>query len=268
VTSTAKHHPRVLSTSSLPTGSSPILHPAAVPDEGASDFLLAMSTPRPSALQQQQGTNSHSPGPSSRIQSPISSRDSSPAGPFMNRNNNFSSASTTASTASRGMRSRKNSHEVSPQRSQPSGSSGAPSSAAPPTAAALQKALSSATIPELQPSTASDSSRLPRATKNGIAKDVPSWPVSPRLKSPPPSSNSRRSSAARPQQRRGESGAASSSSAAPDIVVQAPANLPDESSETEGQAVKHTARTGNAISTLETVQETNTPVANDPASNK
>src|ERR1700759_2917205 len=98
-------------------------------------------------------------------QSPKSSRDSSPA-PFVPSG----STNTAASAGSRGMRSRKNSHEVSPVR-QSSGASTVPS------AAAIQRALSGAGVPQLQPTTTADSSsRIPRSQRsNGdVAKESPS----------------------------------------------------------------------------------------------
>lgn len=56
-----------------------------------------------------------------------------------------------------------------------------------PSAAAIQRALSASNVPSLANSTPKDSaSRLPRAAQLG-AEEPPSWPVSPRLKSPPPS---------------------------------------------------------------------------------
>jgi hypothetical protein len=217
-----------------------------------------MSTPRASALPQlhaSASTPNASVGPSSRVHSPVSSRDSSPAGPYATRNNNFSSANTSSSNASRGMRSRKNSHEVSPQRPQ----SSVASSSTTPNAAALQKALSSAGAPELQPTTTADSSRIPRAAKPG--RETPSWPVSPRLKSPPPSTSSRRSSATKPQRR-----PEPASSVPPEIVVQAAAPTPTEESSAEPDThhSKSSTRIG-AVSTLETVQESNSPLPSDPA---
>jgi hypothetical protein len=65
-----------------------------------------------------------------------------------------------------------------------------------PSAAAIQRALSAASVPQLQAGAASDAtSKLPKASKSaGASGDTtPRWPSSPRLKSPPPS---RRGSAA------------------------------------------------------------------------
>ena len=67
-----------------------------------------------------------------------------------------------------------------------------------PSAAAIQRALSAATTPQLQLGAQDASSKLPKATTpksgSGSGGNTPHWPTSPRLKSPPPS-GSRRGSA-------------------------------------------------------------------------
>ncbi|KAF2671149.1 hypothetical protein BT63DRAFT_209495 [Microthyrium microscopicum] len=172
--------------------------------------------------------------------SPRSSRDSSPAGPPFRH----TSSTGATSTASRGMRSRKNSHDVSPQRPPSSFNSTVPS------AAAIQRALSQ-TVPQLQPSITSDiNSRLPRAQKtNGISeeRERPSWPVSPRLKSPPPATSSRRGSKNSPRK-----------------VTE---NVDDASESSDMPTPKASSRaTSNNAPALETVQETTPPVTTDTAS--
>src|ERR1700743_1948892 len=86
----------------------------------------------------------------SGLSSPRSSRDPSPGGP--------PGPSPAAPTANppRGARSRKNSHEVSPQRQ--------PNLPPSPSAAIIQRALANASFPALQPST-DPSSRLPRSQR-------------------------------------------------------------------------------------------------------
>src|SRR5205809_5220555 len=84
-------------------------------------------------------TASRSP---SAAASPWSSRDSSPAGRLPRQQ--------AGSTAARGMRSRKNSHDASPSRPTQPLTSTAPS------AAAIKRALSAATAPQLQPGPAAE----------------------------------------------------------------------------------------------------------------
>ncbi|KZF20083.1 hypothetical protein L228DRAFT_35288 [Xylona heveae TC161] len=83
------------------------------------------------------------------------------------------------------IRSRRNSQELSPNRT-PEGASSM--SAGMPSAAAVQRALSVSGIPTLQPSGYSESSRNGRAQKSGgsSAEGTPRWPLSPRITSPPP----------------------------------------------------------------------------------
>jgi hypothetical protein len=146
------------------------------------------------------------------------------------------------------MRSRKNSHEVSPQRQ--------PNLPTSPSAAVIQRALSNAAIPPLQP-TSDHSSRLPRSQRtNGSgdpSKDTPSWPVSPRLKSPPPSSTARRSSSAN-RRKPADSGEP------PAILVHhaSPDQTPEASRDAESNPPKSLKASN--ISTLATVEES-TPTA-------
>ncbi|KAK4497726.1 hypothetical protein PRZ48_010379 [Zasmidium cellare] len=80
-----------------------------------------------------------------------------------------------------------------------------------PSAAAIQRALSASSVPQLQQQSQQGGavseavSKLPRVPKSASAsgENTPSWPVSPRLKSPPPSGpTSRRGSATAAAQRR------------------------------------------------------------------
>jgi hypothetical protein len=175
----------------------------------------------------------------SGLSSPRSSRDPSPAGP------SAPSAAAPTSNPSRGARSRKNSHDVSPQR--------LPNLPTPPSAAIIQRALANASFPALQPST-DPSSRLPRSQRtNGSgdpSKDTPSWPVSPRLKSPPPSSTARRSSSANRRK--------PADSAEPPVVLvhrASPEQTPESSRDAEANPPKSSTKASNVVSTLATVDE-------------
>ena len=145
-----------------------------------------------------------------------SSRESSPARPSQRQK-----SASTAPPA--GPRSR-NSSDASPSR--------APSLPGPsttvPSAAAIQRALSSASIPQLQPaSTSQDPSRVPRPSKSpsgtGSGDNTPHWPISPRLKSPPPNPDARsrsRRNSLRTQAKKVET------SSTPSIVVQSSSPAP------------------------------------------
>lgn len=166
--------------------------------------LAPIRTPAGTTSGPQSLTASRSP---SAAASPWSSRDSSPAGRPPRQQ--------PASAAARGMRSRKNSHDVSPSRPTQPVTSTAPS------AAAIQRALSAATAPQLQPIPAAEPpSKKPRSQRSTAGNEGPmQWPVSPRLKSPPPSADARRSSLRR----------AESTPSAPNIVVQP--STPESSNE-------------------------------------
>lgn len=138
-----------------------------------------------------------------------------------------------------------------------------------PSAAAIQRALSAANVPQLPAGSVTDAvSRLPRANKStggGSGDTTPQWPVSPRLKSPPPPSSatsSRRASAT--TLKKVEVGAA------PSISVQGPTpqaatppppkQASDEPKRVEQQLQapappKTSSRGPSGKSTLETVQE-------------
>ncbi|KAI4644482.1 hypothetical protein J4E93_006385 [Alternaria ventricosa] len=113
--------------------------------------------------------------------SPRSSREASPAGPH------HRSATPSGASVRPGFRSRKSSADASPSR----GSSLSNSTAAP----GVQRALSSTSIPELTPTSSTDTVRATRASKPSSKPNsgdtTPHWPLSPRLKSPPPGDDGR-----------------------------------------------------------------------------
>jgi hypothetical protein len=129
-----------------------------------------------------QSTNSSLPAPkkvfnaqtTSATNSPKPSRESSPIRPEL--------ASNSQNRA--GGRSRKNSsQEPSPTRS------ASATSAIPSSAAVARKPFSSATVPQLRPTVSDTSIKAPIPQKAALPsepRDLPRWPVSPRLRSPPP----------------------------------------------------------------------------------
>jgi hypothetical protein len=183
--------------------------------------------------------------------SPRSSRDSSPAGRAFRQQS--------AGTA-QGMRSRKDSHDASPSR--PPSITGHTV----PSAAAIQRALSATVNPQLQPTSVTETaSKLPhrtnRASASASGDTTPSWPVSPRLKSPPPS-GSRRDSLR--SQRKPEITALP-----PSIIVRPSSSTENLSanedvqgdSESQNAALsKAGGRGASGAPTLATVQETSNPV--------
>ncbi|KAF2267490.1 hypothetical protein CC78DRAFT_530869 [Lojkania enalia] len=200
----------------------------------------------------------------STANSPQSSRDTSPARP---PNRQPGSAGPLHKSD---FRSRKNSIDVSPNRG-PNPLAG--SSSTVPSAAAIQRALSSANIPQLTPTSTQDPSRVPRPLKaasgTNSGDSTPHWPISPRLKSPPPANDARsrsRRNSLRNQPKKPES------SSTPAIVVQSSSPAPssrllvkDEAvnSDPEEQPVsmKGSSRGGGGgvASKLETVQEASLP---------
>ena len=189
----------------------------------------------------------------SAANSPWSSRDSSPAG--------RPARPQAGGPSNRSMSSRKSSQDASPVRSSQIPTSTIPS------AAAIQRALSAAAVPQLQPASGSEQpSRKTRTQRSNTGNEgTLQWPVSPRLKSPPPSTDPRRSSA------RKQEGAA----AAPNIVVQpsTPASSNEDvsgvaeslakeaASRAAASAAKAQSRSGNSLPKLETVQEASLPTA-------
>jgi hypothetical protein len=186
--------------------------------------------------------------------SPRSSRDSSPAGRAFRQQG--------AGATAQGMRSRKDSHDASPHRppSIPGHTTTIPS------AASIQRALSTTAALQLQPTTVSETtSKLPqrshRASVGASGDSTPSWPISPRLKSPPPSGSRRESLRS---QRKPEI-----PPLAPSIVLR-PSSSSDSLSlageaqpEPEPQtatSAKATNRGASGAPTLATVEETSNPV--------
>ncbi len=110
----------------------------------------------------------------SATNSPKPSRESSPIRPEL----------TTNPQTRAGGRSRKNSsQEPSPTRS------GSAISSAPSSAAVARKAFSSATVPQLRPTVSDTGIKAPIPQKPALPaepRDLPRWPISPRLRSPPP----------------------------------------------------------------------------------
>ncbi|USW56614.1 Putative vacuolar segregation subunit 7 [Septoria linicola] len=150
-----------------------------------------------------------------------------------------------------------------------------------PSAAAIQRALSASSVPQLQSkgSTVSEAvAKLPgRAQKSAAAsgETTPQWPMSPRLKSPPPSGpNSRRGSAAA-QQRKPDPSAmpsiqvlsATPQNNAPATTSARAASVDNQRPDVQLQAPpppKASARGASGKSTLETVQE-NSSDAQEPS---
>ncbi|KAF7673040.1 phospholipid metabolism enzyme regulator [Alternaria burnsii] len=203
--------------------------------------------------------------------SPLSSREASPR-PHK-RNATPSGAGTTARPS---FRTRKSSADASPSR----GSSLSNSTTAAAAAASghatptVQRALSSTSIPELTPTSSTDTVRAPRpskpSSKSNSGETTPHWPLSPRLKSPPPGDDGRsrsRTNSLRAQIRKPEA------QSAPSIVVQssspaslsrfpvreeAPASDPDEPQ--PQPAPKATSRSSGGVAPkLATVQESSLP---------
>ncbi|KAF2274655.1 uncharacterized protein EI97DRAFT_459935 [Westerdykella ornata] len=196
----------------------------------------------------------------STLQSPTSSRDTSPS-----RQPQRLQGSTAAPLRS-GLRSRKNSIDVSP--------SGAPgvagSNATGPSAAAIQRALSSATTPQLSPAPPQDFTRasgpLKGASASSSGENTPRWPVSPRLKSPPPNPDNR--SRSRRNSLRAQNAKKPDIPATPSIVVQSSSPVPssrlpvqDEEGieDVEDQQITMKAPSRGVAPKLETVQEASVP---------
>ncbi|KAB2104008.1 hypothetical protein AG0111_0g7759 [Alternaria gaisen] len=201
--------------------------------------------------------------------SPLSSREASPR-PHK-RNATPSGAGTTARPS---FRTRKSSADASPSRgsslSNSTTTAAAPGHATP----TVQRALSSTSIPELTPTSSTDTVRAPRpskpSSKSNSGETTPHWPLSPRLKSPPPGDDGRsrsRTNSLRAQIRKPEA------QSAPSIVVQssspaslsrfpvreeAPASDPDEPQ--PQLAPKATSRSSGGVAPkLATVQESSLP---------
>ncbi|KAF2237347.1 hypothetical protein EV356DRAFT_511482 [Viridothelium virens] len=201
-------------------------------------------------------------GTTSPRDSPRSSRNTSPTRPMSRPE---------LPNTSKGIKSRNNSHEMSPSRPPTS----ATTHQTVPSAAAIQRALSSAAAPSLHQIAVPDpQSKLPKPQKTtgsvatGSEAAPPHWPVSPRLKSPSPSAGSRRNSLLNPSTQLQRKTDSASAPVTPSIVIQRstpgsntpasstasepPSAQSDESFPTPPKTSKSTA--------LETVQENNSPV--------
>lgn len=148
-----------------------------------------------------------------------------------------------------------------------------------PSAAAIQRALSASSVPQLQqPGTAvSDAvSKIPRGPKSAVAsaETTPQWPLSPRMKSPPPSGlNSRRGSGVAQKkpdapQPQAPSIQVLAASPATNTPPQTPRQTSGESQKSEPQLQaplsKSSSRGPSGKSMLETVQE-NTSDTQEPS---
>ncbi|KAK8242458.1 vacuolar segregation subunit 7-domain-containing protein [Phyllosticta capitalensis] len=294
---------RFSSVTGLPETADPAAYedaPSAPVAPGATNNTTAQSSLRPNkhtSSTQTQVNQQHTRIPSappSAMSSPVQSRDTSPA-----RQPSTSSISSSrpslhttsshppppqpamAGPARKVARSRKNSHtnDVSPHRGATSTS--LTGTGTTPSAAAIQRALASASTPQLQPPAAADASRVQRPAKSNSAgasgDSTPHWPVSPRIKSPPPSANthSRRNSLRgqpAPSQlppRRPDGPVATQS--APNIVVESTDSppqsrhgrndtQPSDSEDPETMSRRGTLRgQGGSAPSLETVQESSLP---------
>jgi hypothetical protein len=233
--------------------------PSASASASASDSA-SMAPMRPKTLS---GTRSlNVSGSPSNVASPMSSRDTSPARPSHRQ------AGSSGTLPKSGLRSRKSSTDVSPNR----GTSYTGPSSTVPSAAAIQRALSSANIPQLPPAVTQDPSRVPRPLKStsgaNSGDNTPYWPLSPRLKSPPPNSDihSRsRQNSLRAQLKKPEV------SSTPAIVVQSSSPAPvsrmpmrDEGPSSDPEEPPMSMKTSprgvsGAAPKLETVQESSLP---------
>ncbi|PNS17512.1 Vacuolar segregation protein 7 [Sphaceloma murrayae] len=165
-------------------------HPQS-PRETSSTLRRDASTSQLPTVRKQPSSNLVPSLPPSVTASPQTSRNTSPIRPSARPQE---SIQTTAQRAA-GFRSRKNSHDASPIRPTSTHSS---TTAAPPSAAAIQRALSAASVPQLHPapgSVADAVNKLPRTARTAPATEVPtpaSPSFSPRVKSPGPSAPSSR----------------------------------------------------------------------------
>ncbi|KAF2876702.1 vacuolar segregation subunit 7-domain-containing protein [Massariosphaeria phaeospora] len=167
-----------------------------------------------------------------------------------------------------GLRSRKSSADASPSR----GPSLAGPSNTVPSAAAIQRALSAANIPQLPPASSQDPPRAPRPLKPASGTNsgdtTPHWPISPRLKSPPPTTDSRsrsRKNSLRTQPKKVES------PSTPSIIVQSSSPAPASRIPVRDEMVNSdpdeptlsmkpsTRGASGAAPKLETVQESSLP---------
>ncbi|KAF2675621.1 hypothetical protein K458DRAFT_212511 [Lentithecium fluviatile CBS 122367] len=239
--------------------------PAPAPQTAPAAASDSTSGPTPGPMRHQTLNGARSlnvSGSPSTAASPLSSRDTSPARPPKRSNTSTGALPKTERL------SRKSSTDVSPNR----GPSLAGPSTTVPSAAAIQRALSSANIPQLSPAATQDPSRVPRPVKaasgSNSGDNTPHWPISPRLKSPPPAPDTRsrsRRDSLRTQHKKPEA------ASTPAIVVQSSSPGPvsriptrDESAasdpEEQPPSMKANPRGASGIAPkLETVQESSLP---------
>ncbi|KAL1310759.1 hypothetical protein AAFC00_001011 [Neodothiora populina] len=171
------------------------------------------------------------------------------------------------------LRSRQNSNDQSPHRSP--GLTNHNHGGTVPSAAAIQRALSATAVPQLQAGPVTEAvSKLPKMQQRSVlssGESTPTWPPSPRLKSPPPSTVRSRTNSSMSQ--RGSTSAPSIhvQSSTPTSVVAAPSLQAGDSARSiearKEEQLQPTTSTTKAPSrgpsgprpTLETVEENTTP---------
>ena len=272
--------------SAEPAASHPHPHPETNPnpnlnhhDMPPSAAAVAAAAPTPAARPHKRavvaaGTHapraanvSASPSPNS----PLSSRDASPARPPQLHQQQQRPAAKANPRPALG--SRKSSTDVSPSRA----STLAGSTNTTPSAAALQRALSTASIPQPSaPSAPADPIKAPRPIKPSSGPNsgdsTPHWPISPRLRSPPPpgADGGRSGSRSRASSIRNQVKKQSDPQSTPAIVVQSssPASVsripirdePSSDPEEPVLSMKAPSRgASGAAPKLETVQESSLP---------
>lgn len=212
-------------------------------------------------VRKQPSTNLVPSLPPSVTASPQTSRNTSPIRPSVRPQE------TPQNTAQRaaGIRSRKNSHDASPIRPTSTQST----SSAPPSAAAIQRALSAASVPQLHPGSGSVTdavSKLPRTSRTVPATEAQT-PVSPsfspRVKSPGPSApSSRRNSLPRKSDYGNAPPITVQNSTPPNTAVPDLKSLDGSSDSQLVQTPKISSRgPSGPKSSLETVQEATPPAS-------
>ncbi|KAF1940098.1 hypothetical protein EJ02DRAFT_240783 [Clathrospora elynae] len=195
--------------------------------------------------------------------SPLSSREASPARPRQR------AAAPAVIKARPGFASRKSSTDVSPSRG-----ASLVNATTGPSAAAIQRALSATSIPELTPASSADTVRAPRPSKppakTNFSDSTPHWPISPRLRSPPPGDDGRSRSRAnslrvkirKPEAQPTPAIVVQSSSPAPLSRLAAREDGPGSDSEEPVMTMKVPSRGSSGVAPkLETVQESSLPAA-------
>ncbi|KAL6707616.1 Vacuolar inheritance and morphology protein [Coniothyrium glycines] len=272
-TPTASRHAQAQAQAQAPAPPTPALDTSANkgPRPAAATEGAPAASMRHPALSGARSLNvSGSPSSATSATSPLSSRDASPARPHRRTSAGHPTATGTSTNSNTkpGFRSRKSSTDVSPSR----GPSLAGTASKIPSVASLPRALSATSIPELTPTTSTDTVKAPRPIKPAsgpISGDTaPHWPISPRLRSPPPGDDGRsrsRANSLRSQIKKPEA------QSTPAIVVQSssPASISrlsvrDEASlsdpEDPAMSIKGPSRgASGAAPKLETVQESSLP---------